>query len=109
MVSVRRVGFQAECLRNVEFRWNGLVCRRDRFGCTDFRSADTDRPAVVDAGAAVADVAVADVATGAVVVAAGLSRDDLRDNLLDPIASTFFVVSYRKTIQSDLKSFALSE
>jgi hypothetical protein len=59
--------------------------------------------------AAVAAVAVAAVAIGVVVAAAGLFPGDLRDNLLDQIASTFFVVSYRKTIQSDLKSFALSE
>jgi hypothetical protein len=105
---VRRVGFQAECLRNVEFRWNGLVCRRDRFGCTDFRSADTDMPVVVGA-AVVAGVAVAAVAIGVVAVAAGLCQGDPHDNHLDRIALTFFVVSYQKTIQSDLKFFALSE
>jgi len=60
--------------------------------------------AVVDDVADVAAVVIAPV-----VVAAGLFRDDLRDNHLHYLALTFFVVSYQKTIQSDLKSFALSE
>jgi hypothetical protein len=67
----------------------------------DFRSADTDRPAVIGA--------VADVAIDVVVVAADLFQSDLRDNHLDRIALTFSVVSYQKMIQSDLKSSALSE
>lgn len=108
VVSARRVGFQAMCLRNVEFQWNGLVCRRVRFGYTDFRSADTDTTAVFGA-AAVADVAVAAAAIGVVAVVAGLFPDDPRDNHLDRIALTFFVVFYQKTIQNDLKSSALSE
>jgi hypothetical protein len=65
-------------------------------------------PAVFGAVAA-ADVAVAAVAIGVVAVAAGLIQRDPRDNHLDRIAWTFFVVSCQKTIQSDLKSFALSE
>jgi hypothetical protein len=57
--------------------------------------------------AAVVDVAVAAAAIGVVAAVAGLFPDDPRDNHLDRIALTFFVVSCQKMIQSDLKSFAL--
>lgn len=102
------------CLHNVEFQSSELVCRRGRFGCMDFRSADMDMAAVIDAVAvavAVAGVAAADGATviAVVVVAAGPAPSDLRHDHLDRIALTFFVVSYQKTIQNGLKSFALSE
>lgn len=111
MVNARRVGFQAVCLRNVEFRSSGLGYRQIRFGCTGFRSADRDMSAVVDDVAGVASVAGA-VATAAAVivdvaVVAGSAPGDLRADHPDQIASTFFVVSCQKTIQNGLKSFAL--
>lgn len=102
VVIAHRVGFQAVCLHNVEYRLSELVCRRGRFGCTDSRSVDMG---VIDA-VAVAGVAVV---IAVVVVVAGSAPCDLRHDRLDRIASTFFVVSYQKTTQNDLKSFALSE
>ena len=70
---------------------------------------DTDTiDAVVVAGVVVAAAAAA-VVIAVVVVVADPAPCDLRHNRLDRIASTFFVVSCQKTIQNDLKSFALSE
>lgn len=100
------------CLHNVEFQSSEPVCRRGRFGRMDFRSADMDMAAVIDAVVvAVAGVAAADgaIVIAVVVVAAGPAPSDLRHDHLDRIALTFFVVSYQKTIQNGLKSFALSE
>jgi hypothetical protein len=126
VVSVRRVESQAMCLRSVESQSSGLACRQGRFGRTDFRNVDRDMSAVVVGAVAVA-VAVAEIAAeigfvadGAAVVAVatavavavvvvGLFPVDLRDNRLALIASTFYVVSCPKTIQSGLKSFAWSE
>jgi hypothetical protein len=128
VVSVRRVESQAMCLRSVESQSSGLACRQGRFGRTDFRNVDRDMSAVVVGAVAVAvAVAVAEIAAeigfvadGAAVVAVatavavavvvvGLFPVDLRDNRLALIASTFYVVSCPKTIQSGLKSFAWSE
>lgn len=69
--------------------------------------------AVVAVAVAVAVVVVGAAGIGAVVAVlvtvAGPAPDDFRDSHPDQTASTFFVVFCRKTIQSDLKSFALSE
>lgn len=78
------------CLHNVEFRPSGLACRRVRFGCTDFRSADMDMYAVVDDVASVAGVAGAVATAAAVIVAvvvmAGPAPGDLRAHHPDQIA-----------------------
>ena len=112
MVTVRRVEFQATYLRSVESRSNGLVCPRAQFGCMGSRSVDTDMSAVVGAVAvAVAEVAADVDAAAAIAVVgavAGPVLHDCRDYHLGQIASTFFDVSYRKTIQNGLKSSALS-
>ena len=106
------------CLHNVEFQSSGLACHRVRFGRMGFHSVDTDVSAVVGA-VAVVDVAAAAAAAAdgvaviavvvVVVVVAGPAPGDLRRGHLDRIASTFFDVSYQKTIQSGLKFFVLSE
>lgn len=76
------------------------------------RSVGRDKFAVVGAG--VVAVAVADavdfadsaVAAAVVAIVADPAPDGLHDSRLGQIASTFFVVSCPKTIQSGLKSFA---
>lgn len=117
MVVARRVENQGVCLHNVEFQSSGLACHRVRFGRMGFHSVDTDMSAVVgavavvDVAAAAADsvAVIAVVVVVVVVVVAGPAPGDLRRGHLDRIASTFFDVSYQKTIQSGLKFFVLSE